>query len=67
MDDFLKLLVVGFDGSILKPCDGNNPMLRKDSIPAKSLKFGKEDTLQKQVEICREKYVPLGHHYFVNE
>ena len=32
---------------------------RKESVPGKSLNLTKDDTLQKQVEACREKYATL--------
>ena len=44
---------------ILKLFD--NVLLRKESVPGKSLNLGKDDTLQKQVETAREKYVSFGH------
>ena len=34
--------------------------LRKESVPGKTLNLAKDDTLQKQVDGCREKYVFLG-------
>lgn len=34
--------------------------MRKESIPSKSLNLTKDDGLQKVVEACRERYVPLS-------
>lgn len=38
-------------------------MLRKESIPGKSLNLSKDDALQKQVDACREKYLILARSY----
>lgn len=37
-----------------------NFLLRKESVPGKSLNLSKDDALQKQVDQCREKYMYLG-------
>ena len=43
------------------PAPLKRPFLRKDSVPGKSLNLSKDDSLQKHVDGCREKYMWLGH------
>lgn len=42
-------------------------MLRKESIPGKSLNLSKDDSLQKQVDACREKYLTPARSYSTDE